>query len=131
MKDPLGFKIIQNPSAAFCWVTWITSKCFTNFSNHQEVDSWIKCAFLPSDSNLIAGPRLTVQKQCFIVILDSSAITLSIYTGSICSKTSTQHIRSAFFGSPYSGNAGSYGKYNSGKLFNSLRASANLFLPAP
>ena len=90
MDEPLGFKNNQNPWAVLCWVTWMTSKCFINFSNHHEVDSWIKCAFLPSGNNLIAGPRLTVQKQCFVVMLDRPAITLSIKSGSICSKTSIE-----------------------------------------
>ena len=41
------------------------------------------------------------------VIKDNSLIALSTRSGSICSKTSIQHTRSASFGSPYSGNAGS------------------------
>ena len=51
-------------------------------------------------------------------MLFKSSNTLSKYSGSICSNTSIQQTRSAGCGLPYSGKAGSNGKYS--KSFNPI-----------
>src|ERR1041384_3119328 len=89
---------------------WLISKYSRRRGSHHQAGFWMRWAFRPSGKNFIAGLQFTEKKPRFIVIALKSSSTASRKFGSMCSSTSMQQTRSAGFGSPYSGKAGSDGK---------------------